>query len=241
MTIEASTDTAGRIAGLSSFVALPNHGRAHAASNWPEIDDTFEATRRPTYEAVKRAFDLVIGVPLALMALPIVGLIAALIRLDSRGPIFVEQKRLGLRLQPFGLWQFRTAHIDEGAPLAGDGDARPLRLISPQPRPQLTRMGGILRWTGLEALPQLRNVLSGELSLVGPRAPLPWELDGFRVEQTLRLGVVPGITGLWRVAGRSPLPFGDVLGLDLEYIERRSILLDAQVVLRTVPAVLFRR
>jgi lipopolysaccharide/colanic/teichoic acid biosynthesis glycosyltransferase len=193
---------------------------------WPRVEDTFDATRRPAYEAAKRALDLALGGLLIAASLPLLVAVSALLWLHGRGPVFEREPRLGYRLREFGLLKFRIP----SATSRGQG----LRLLDSSSRPEPSLLDRILSRTGLEYLPQLTNVLSGELSLVGPHAPPLRELEGLAVEQGLRLSVKPGITGLWRVARRGVLPFAESFRLDLEYVERRSLLLDIAILFRTI-------
>ncbi|HEU5314573.1 MAG TPA: sugar transferase [Chloroflexota bacterium] len=189
---------------------------------------------------LKRGVDiLAAGAGLLLLA-PLFALIALLVRCDSPGPIFYRQRRLGKHGQPFDMLKFRSMYRDAEQRLA-DLRARneatgPLFKMKNDPR--VTRVGRILRRTSLDELPQLFNVLRGEMSLVGPRPPIPAEVEQYEDWQFGRLRARPGITGLWQVSGRSEVPFLDMVRLDLHYIRNWSLGLDVEILLRTVPAVL---
>jgi len=172
----------------------------------------------------------------------VLAVLAALIKLDSPGPVFFRQTRVGKGGQRFGIFKFRTMVADaeaRKAELLDQNEAGGLFKIADDPR--ITRVGRILRKTSLDELPQLLNVLRGEMSLVGPR-PLP-ERDYERLEDwhRKRYLVLPGMTGLWQVSGRSELDFDELVRLDFLYLERWSIFLDLSILLKTIPAVIRAR
>jgi lipopolysaccharide/colanic/teichoic acid biosynthesis glycosyltransferase len=194
--------------------------------------------------------DLVVALGLIILVAPLLLLLWLLVRLTSRGPALFRQERLGRERKPFTVLKFRTMHIgnddrihrdyvtgllsaDAAAP-AGDSG-----LFKLDADPRVTRVGAWLRRTSLDELPQLFNVLRGEMSLVGPRPVLPWEARLFSEAYQRRFAVKPGITGLWQVSGRSRLSMRTALELDVEYVLRRSLALDLSILLRTGPA-LFR-
>jgi exopolysaccharide biosynthesis polyprenyl glycosylphosphotransferase len=189
----------------------------------------------------KRAIDFVIAGLLLVVLAPIMAVIALAIRLDTSGPVFFLQRRVGLNKRTFRLVKFRTMHIDaeqRQKDLEHLNQAEgPIFKIFNDPR--VTRVGRFLRRTSLDELPQLANVVLGHMSLVGPR-PLPLrDVSLFdRGEQRRRFSVKPGLTCLWVVAGRSALPFAEWLRLDLWYIDHWSITLDLKILIRTVPVVL---
>ncbi len=189
---------------------------------------------------VKRIFDLVFGIPLTLLALPFMAMITLAIRLDSPGPAVFKQTRIGMNGQPFQCHKFRSMRYgaeEEIDWLRGRNEASgPLFKIKDDPR--RTRVGRFLRRTSLDELPQLLNVLRGEMSLVGPRPPLPDEVDEYKDWHKQRLVARPGMTGLWQVSGRSDLSFDEMVLLDIYYIENWSLLLDLKIMLRTIPKVL---
>jgi lipopolysaccharide/colanic/teichoic acid biosynthesis glycosyltransferase len=171
---------------------------------------------------------------------PALLLIAFLIRLDSPGPILFRQQRPGRSLRSFTVLKFRSMVV-------GSDRIKPDEFASlgygPQQKtkadPRITRVGRVLRRFSLDELPQLVNVLRGEMSLVGPRPLLGWELS--QSDLMARSSVLPGLTGLWQVSGRSELSFEEMLRLDLEYVSNRSLLMDLTIVLRTIPAMFSRR
>lgn len=193
--------------------------------------------------AVKRAFDLSVSTVLVLAALPLWALIALAVRLDSPGPVFYRDRRVGLGERQFGMFKFRSMYTDAGSRQAGLEAANeasgPLFKIKDDPR--VTRVGRILRRYSIDELPQVLNVLRGEMSLVGPR-PLPLR-DYIQLEDwhRRRYRVLPGMTGLWQVSGRIELTFDDLVRLDFYYLENWSIWLDISILAKTLPAVLQRR
>ncbi|RMF27109.1 MAG: undecaprenyl-phosphate glucose phosphotransferase [Chloroflexi bacterium] len=191
-------------------------------------------------ERFKRAMDVVLASLALLVLSPLMGLIALLIRLDSPGPALFRQVRVGKNGRRFVIYKFRSMHIGAEAErrrLAALNEADgPLFKIRDDPR--RTRVGRWLRRTSLDELPQLFNVLRGEMSLVGPRPPLPEEVRQYQEWHKRRLEVRPGITGLWQVSGRSELTFDEMCLLDIYYIEHWSPALDVKILLRTIPKIL---
>jgi exopolysaccharide biosynthesis polyprenyl glycosylphosphotransferase len=195
-----------------------------------------------TSRAIKRTFDLAIASAILLLfAIPML-LIAIAIKLDSRGPILFTQSRVGRGGRTFRLFKFRTMYRDAEARteelMAQSRDPNWLDL---ERDPRITRVGGLLRRTSLDELPQLLNVLGGEMSLVGPR-PLP-EAEDRMVNGYARgrLDLTPGISGLWQVLGRTVIPFDEMIKLDYMYVTNWSLWLDLRLMLQTLPAVLRRR
>ena len=192
---------------------------------------------------LKRAFDLVVSACVLVIGLPVWLGIAAAVKLSSRGPVLYRDRRVGLGEQEFGMLKFRTMYADaagEQAALEASNEADgPLFKIREDPR--VTSIGAWLRRFSLDEVPQLWNVLRGEMSLVGPR-PLPLR-DYERLEawHRKRYRVLPGVTGLWQISGRSNLGFDDLVRLDFFYLENWSLTLDISILLKTVPAVLTGR
>lgn len=196
-----------------------------------------------TSRAFKRALDLVGAVLLVIVTLPLMLLVALAIWLNSRGPVLFPQERLGAGERPFQMLKFRTmrqgAEEEQGQLLQRNEATGPLFKMRRDPR--VTRVGQFLRRTSLDELPQLYNVLRGEMSLVGPRPPIPHEVQGYQDWHRKRLAVSPGMTGLWQVGGRSDVTFEEMVLLDLYYIENWSLSLDFAIMLRTIPKILFGR
>jgi exopolysaccharide biosynthesis polyprenyl glycosylphosphotransferase len=191
----------------------------------------------------KRGFDIVIAAATIVIGSPLWLLIAALIKLDSRGPLFYADSRVGLGEGEFRMLKFRT--MVEGAageqPSLEAANEATGALFKIRNDPRVTRVGRVLRRFSLDEVPNVINVLRGQMSLVGPR-PLPLR-DYARLEQwhRRRSNVLPGMTGLWQIAGRSNLPFDDLVRLDFYYLENWSLWLDITILVKTVPAVLGRR
>ena len=193
--------------------------------------------------ALKRAFDLVIGTIGLVVALPIFALVAVAILVDDGRPIFFRQQRVGEGGRRFRIFKFRT--------MVRDAEARFRELVSLETLddplfklkadPRVTRLGRFLRRTSIDELPQLLNVLRGEMSMVGPRPELVDIVERYRPEHEFRLQVKPGITGPWQVFGRSDLTFEEVLAVEREYVENLSLVRDARIILMTLPAVLGKR
>ncbi len=190
--------------------------------------------------AMKRGMDLVLGAIVLLLALPIMGILALAIKFDSPGPVFFIQTRVGRNGQLFKAYKFRSMipEADQLKPqlkALNEADG-PIFKIKNDPR--LTRVGRFLRRTSLDELPQIFNVLKGEMSLVGPRPALPEEVERYEPWHRKRLEALPGMTGLWQVSGRSNLSFDEMVMLDIYYVENWSPWLDISILLRTIPKVI---
>jgi len=208
---------------------------------------------KPRYLKAKRLLDifftLLILPPLCL----VVGVIAVLIRLDSKGPIFFRQKRVGLNGIEFEMLKFRSMHVNcddaahreaikhymNGATLNGDADAENSYKLVDDPR--VTRVGRIIRKTSIDELPQFINVLRGEMSLVGPRPPLPYEVEAYSLRDQLRLCGKPGLTGTWQVYGRSRVTFQKMVEMDITYLQQQSIWQYLKLIALTLPVMLLGR
>ena len=193
--------------------------------------------------AVKRSFDIVVSTAVVVVGLPLWGAIAAAIKVTSPGPVFYRDQRIGLGDRAFGMMKFRTMYADaserQAALEVANEASGPLFKIKDDPR--VTRVGRVLRRFSLDEMPQVLNVLWGEMSLVGPR-PLPIrDYDQLQEWHRKRYLVLPGMTGLWQVSGRIDLSFDDLVRLDFYYIENWSIWLDISILAKTLPAVLARR
>ena len=192
---------------------------------------------------VKRAFDAVVSVALLALGLPLWVSIAAAVKLTSSGPVFYRDRRMGVNEQEFSMLKFRTMYVDAAdrqMQLEHSNEADGA-LFKIRKDPRVTPVGALLRRLSLDEIPQLLNVLRGEMSLVGPR-PLPLR-DYHKLEDwhRARYHVLPGMTGLWQISGRSNLGFDDLVRLDFYYIENWSIWLDTSILLKTIPAVMSRR
>jgi exopolysaccharide biosynthesis polyprenyl glycosylphosphotransferase len=203
-------------------------------------------SRTPTDDlalAVKRAFDVVTSAAVLLALSPILLTTALAIKIESRGPIFFRQVRVGLNGRPFRILKFRSMHVDAEAKLDAlrklNEAKGPVFKIRDDPR--VTRVGRFIRRTSIDELPQFWNVLVGEMSVVGPRPPIPSEVRQYKRWQRRRLSVRPGITCTWQVSGRSNIDFDQWMELDLKYIDNWSLWKDIEICFRTIPAVFLAR
>jgi lipopolysaccharide/colanic/teichoic acid biosynthesis glycosyltransferase len=192
---------------------------------------------------LKRGFDLVVGSLVLLVGLPLWLLVALAVKLESRGPVLFVDRRVGVGEREFGMIKFRTM-VAEAPALQGEleeSNEAEGALFKIREDPRVTRVGRVLRRLSLDEIPQILNVLKGEMSLVGPR-PLP--LRDYRLLEDwhrARYAVLPGMTGLWQISGRSGLSFDDLVRLDFTYLENWSVWLDVTIIARTIPAVLTGR
>jgi exopolysaccharide biosynthesis polyprenyl glycosylphosphotransferase len=199
----------------------------------------------------KRLVDIVGALALLVLTAPLWALIALAIKLDSPGPVLLRQRRIGYQARSFRCYKFRSMHDDtdqqrgeapHAALVGGAHDAGNERgKFKLRFDPRCTRVGRFIRRMSLDELPQLLNVLRGDMSLVGPRPPLPEEYARYEEWEKARLEMPPGVSGLWQVRGRSDLDFSEMVLLDLYYIENWSLRLDLQILLQTIPAVISRR
>lgn len=188
----------------------------------------------------KELADRLVAAVLLLLLSPLMCAVALAVRLGSKGPALFRQVRVGLHGKQFTMLKFRTMRPDaeaRRAELAHANHNSDGLLFKVRDDPRVTRIGATLRRYSLDELPQLFNVLSGRMSLIGPRPPLPEEVAGYTHEVRRRLLVKPGLTGLWQVSGRSDLPWEEAVRLDLAYVDNWSLALDAEILLRTGPAV----
>ncbi len=192
---------------------------------------------------VKRVFDLVVGGAGIVVGLPIWLLIVLAIKLSSPGPVFYSQTRVGRDGVNFPMFKFRSMYTDADKRLADLVEVNEASgpLFKMRDDPRVTSAGKWMRKFSVDEFPQLLNVMRGEMSLVGPRPPLPYEVERYSADDWRRMEVVPGMTGLWQVSGRSNLTFDEMVRLDLFYINNWSVALDFALLVRTIPAVLFAR
>ncbi len=187
------------------------------------------------YLYVKRLLDVIISLAGLILLSPLFLIISLLIRLDSKGPIIFGQARLGYDGKTFEIHKFRT--MVDGAPNMGSG------LFTNETDPRITKIGSFLRRTSLDELPQLINVLRGDMSLVGPRPPVPYypyKYEDYPDEQRLRFTVLPGITGYAQVKGRNKINWDQRIELDMQYVENQSLLLDLEIIAETVRNVVLK-
>lgn len=239
----AAGSTDGQEPGI---VALPE-----ANANWPG------------YFLLKRCLDVCLACVILFLLVPVLLLLAVLIKLDSRGPVFFTHERVGAKRKKTGgetVWAVTKFGMHKFRSMLADADSRVHEAYirdfvagRVQPTedsggkfkltndPRVTRVGRLLRRTSLDELPQLFNVLKGQMSLVGPRPVPPYEVACYRNGEHKRLAALPGITGLWQVNGRCRVSFEEMIRMDLEYIRNASLWLDLRILLLTIPAVLCGR
>lgn len=230
---------------MKQTVSAPTKGTRAA----PGTITDFEATKpvlvngSAMYAIAKRAFDLVVGSVVVVMLIPILPLIAIMIKLDSRGPVFFKQDRVGKDGKIFKFYKFRSmvhrADESRGELTQKNEQDGPVFKIRSDPR--ITSVGRFLRRSSMDEIPQMFNVLKGDMSIVGPRPPLPGEVANYQPWHMGRLSVKPGITCLWQISGRSQIGFNEWMRLDMEYLKTRSFKTDLLIFLKTIPAVIARK
>lgn len=193
------------------------------------------------YSTVKRFTDIVFSLMGLFILSPIMLIVIIAIKLeDLKGPVFFSQERVGYLGKKFRMYKFRSMYIDAEKRLNElqhlNEQSGPVFKIKNDPR--ITKVGKFIRKTSLDELPQLLNVLKGEMSIVGPRPALPSEVNQYNDYQKQRLLVKPGITCIWQVSGRNNIGFNEWIELDLEYIKNQSFILDLKLILKTIPALL---
>lgn len=214
-----------------------------------EASQRIEPALRQRSEGFKRLFDVFFGCLLLVLLVPLLIVIAVLVKLTSSGPVLFRQERIGRFGRPFVMYKFRTmAHGADSSVheryfqeyvkgMSAPGEDRGVFKLRRDSR--VTPIGGVLRRFALDEIPQLINVVKGDMSLVGPRPPLDYEVQLYSPRDLQRLSVMPGMTGIWQIRGRDSVDFSAMVDLDLEYIRRQSLLLDFAIVLATVPALIW--
>jgi lipopolysaccharide/colanic/teichoic acid biosynthesis glycosyltransferase len=231
--------------GLPQALARADRDQLRRVKGFVFRDDTGSgayyydlATRHPLGARVKRAIDIFASLMLITLLAPLFLVIMALIKLTSPGPIIFRQRRLGFRCNQFNMYKFRTMVVDADKRESGNGTA----FVKPKNDPRVTPVGRFLRKYSLDELPQLFNVLEGTMSLVGPRPLREVDVEKLlRRSNVRRFATPPGITGLWQVSGRSNCVGAKGLMLDREYVDRWSLSLDLEILLRTVEVVITGR
>lgn len=219
---------------------------------YPDIRDHLRSHKKSLF--IKRVMDFSCSLAALVVSSPLFAIIAAMIKLGSKGPVFFRQERVGKYGKPFTFIKFRSMYVDNDPSIHreyvkrlisgsanGTGDAEPGKeeVFKIQNDPRVTPVGRFLRKTSLDELPQFINVLKGEMSLVGPRPPIPYELEDYDLWHRRRvLGMKPGITGVWQVEGRSRTTFNDMVRMDIYYVTNWSLWLDLKLLIRTPLAVL---
>src|SRR6266516_3837591 len=205
------------------------------------------------YERTKRLLDVLFSLLIFIPLCVIIAIVALCIRLDSEGPIFFRQKRVGRNGVEFDILKFRSMYVNSDDSLhreaiakymsgqrIGEGVANDLSYKDVDD-PRVTKVGRFLRKTSIDELPQFFNVLRGEMTLVGPRPPLPYEVENYSLHDKLRLSGMPGLTGPWQVYGRSRVPFQEMVEMDIAYLRRQTLREDLKLIALTVPVMIKRR
>ena len=214
-------------------------GRGRAARRlW-----AWHATVRMSY-VMKRSFDIILSILALILLSPLFLILAILIKVTSRGPVFFVQTRVGRYGRYFSFYKFRSMYADaeqRKAALLAQNQSADGVIFKMKKDPRITPIGRFIRKTSIDELPQFLNVLFGDMSLVGPRPPVPSEVSQYTLEDRKRLMIKPGLTCLWQVSGRSDIPFKQQVCLDKEYIRSQSLWKDLVILFRTVPAILSGR
>jgi lipopolysaccharide/colanic/teichoic acid biosynthesis glycosyltransferase len=189
---------------------------------------------------LKRCFDILLSIAMLLFLSPIFLLTALLIKLEDKGTVIYRQQRVGIKGKRFTMYKFRSmvTNADRIRNEIDDLNETHSIIFKIRKDPRLTRTGRIIRKLSIDELPQLFNILKGDMSIVGPRPPLPSEVSKYRLRDLKRLDVTPGLTCFWQVSGRSNIDFNGQVDLDLQYIESQSIWTDIKLLFKTIPAVL---
>ena len=192
------------------------------------------------YLVAKRIFDIVASLVGIILLSPLFIITFLIIKLDSPGPIFFSQKRNGLKGKVFDMYKFRSMVPDAEQQLKELEQKNEVsgHMFKMKDDPRITRVGKMIRKTSIDELPQLFNVLKGDMSIVGPRPPIVREVQKYDPWHSLRLSVKPGLTGLWQVSGRNDIGFEEMIRLDLKYIRERGFRYDLKIILKTIPVLL---
>ncbi|QOR62935.1 exopolysaccharide biosynthesis polyprenyl glycosylphosphotransferase [Sulfurovum indicum] len=207
------------------------------------IPDLSLVTHR-VYPYFKRAVDIIVASIAILLLSPVMLTVAMLIKAESRGPVLFSQKRVGRDGKVFSMYKFRSMVQNAEAlkkELAAANESKDGVIFKMKDDPRITKVGKFIRKWSIDELPQLFNVLKGDMSLVGPRPPVPSEVAEYSSEDLKRLHIVPGITCYWQVSGRSEIPFKQQVDLDKKYISTRSLWTDIKILFATIPAVLAQK
>lgn len=210
----------------------PRHSNRRQFSYWRQTH---------AYQVAKRAVDIMAASVALILLTPLMLLTALLVYLGDPGPIFFTQNRVGYRGRLFSIYKFRSMYMnadERKAELLSQNESSAGVLFKMKHDPRITSIGSVIRKFSIDELPQLVNVLKGDMTLVGPRPPVPSEVKQYSLSERQRLDVVPGITCIWQVSGRSDINFEGQVKMDIEYIQTRSLWRDVQLLLKTIPAVL---
>jgi lipopolysaccharide/colanic/teichoic acid biosynthesis glycosyltransferase len=229
----------GRVRNIQTdlgFTASAMSAQRSLGRAWVSVD---------LYPMIKRLLDVLVSLVMIIVLAPVLALVAIAIRLDSTGPIIFRQTRVGKNNRPFTFFKFRSMYNKNDCTVHQqfvksliNGQTSAYKLMCDK---RITRVGAFIRKTSLDELPQLFNILKGDMSLVGPRPPIPYEVAEYKDWHLRRLAVTPGLTGLWQVRGRSLVTFDEMVQMDIAYVEQRSLSLDLTLLVQTIPVVLSGR
>lgn len=208
------------------------------------IDECVEKSKVKAYDFIKRGIDIVIGLIGLIVCIPIFIIISILIKLDSKGPIFFKHKRIGKHGKKLEIYKFRTMVENAEEAMKNFTEEQKKEFAENfklENDPRVTRVGKILRKTSLDELPQIINILKGEMSIIGPRPIVKDELEKYGNNQNKFLSIAPGLTGYWAANGRSDVSYEERMALELYYVENRSLTLDLKIFFKTIGSVLQRR
>jgi lipopolysaccharide/colanic/teichoic acid biosynthesis glycosyltransferase len=211
-----------------------------------QADNTTAGELRLALPLWKRTLDLCLVLVFSPLLMLVAGIIAMIVRFGSRGPVLFRQQRVGYQGHYFTCLKFRTMHVDaetnshQGHTAQLIKSETPMTKLDAENDPRLIPFGAILRATGLDELPQMVNVLRGEMSIVGPRPCIPYEYEMYEAWQRRRFDAMPGVTGLWQVSGKNRTTFNQMINLDIAYSKRASLGLDLRIILKTVPALIIQ-
>lgn len=206
-----------------------------------QIDECVEKSKVKVYDFVKRIIDIIIGVIGLIICLPIFVIIGIIIKIDSKGPIFFKHKRIGKHGKKIEIYKFRTMMDNAEEAMKNFTEEQKKEFAENfklENDPRVTRVGKILRKTSLDELPQIINILKGEMSIIGPRPIVKSELEKYGNNQGKFLSVAPGLTGYWAANGRSDVSYEERMALELYYVENRSLILDLKIFFKTIWSVL---
>ena len=227
------------------YGGIKNTMDARVFSNYEAIKNTIDARALNdnvviSYAVIKRVFDIIASLCGLILLMPVYLITAIAIKLDSKGPIIFVQERNGYKGRIFKMYKFRSMvtnaemllkNLEKNNEVSG-------HMFKIKDDPRMTRVGKFLRKTSIDELPQLINIIKGEMSIVGPRPPINREVINYDKWHNLRMSVRPGLTGLWQVSGRNSLSFEEMVRLDLKYIRERSFWYDLKIILKTIPVLL---
>lgn len=211
------------------------HGRDHTRMNMREI----YAAKSPLYKVVKRLMDIVLSCAALICLSPVFLVTALAILLEDGGPVIFAQPRMGRDMQPFTFYKFRSMHKDADKKLEEllKDNEQTGHAFKIENDPRITKVGKFIRKYSIDELPQLFNIVKGDMSIVGPRPILDWQMEECSAYEQQRLTVRPGLTCYWQISGRSRIPWDEWIELDLDYIEDMSLWTDIKIIARTVPAI----